>query len=127
MKLPDEYELNVLIEKIKEFQGVLAVILFGSYAKNKMKEISDIDIAVVVSNLDKHIESEIGSMYSSKFDVVLFHRLPIHIQFDVFKYGKEVFCRDKNALLEIKRKVLREYIEMSDMYERIKRRLTVCE
>ncbi len=112
-----------LIEKIKEFPEVLAIILFGSYAKNKAKEISDIDIAVVLRRVDKQIEAEIGSMYSKSLDVVLFHRLPLHIQFEVLKYGKEVFCRDEKALLEIKRMVLVEYIEMSEMYERVKRRV----
>jgi hypothetical protein len=66
-------------------------------------------------------------MYSPSFDVVLFHRLPLHIQFEVLKYGKEIFCRDEKNLLEIKRRVLREYIEMSDMYERIKKRVLTCE
>lgn len=123
MKLQDDYELDDLIEKIKEFPEVLAIIIFGSYAKDTAKEISDIDIAVVVRNPDKHMESEIGSMYSQKFDVVLFHRLPLHIQFEVLKYGKAIFCRDEKNLLEIKRRVLSEYMEMSDMYERIKRRV----
>ena len=123
MKVENEYGLNVLIEKIKEFPEVLAIIFFGSYAKETAKEISDIDIAVIVKNPDKDIESEIGSMYSPKIEVVLFHRLPLHIQFEVLKHGKEVFCRDTKKLLEIKRKVLREYIEMSDMYERIKWRV----
>ncbi|MDY6985261.1 MAG: nucleotidyltransferase domain-containing protein [Candidatus Thermoplasmatota archaeon] len=123
MKVKGEYELNALIEKIKEFPEVLAIIIFGSYAKETAKEISDIDIAVVVRDPDKHIEGEIGSMYSPKFDVVLFHHLPLHIQFEVLKQGKAVFCRDEKNLLEIKRRVLGEYMEMSDMYERIKRRV----
>jgi len=125
--LQDESGLNTLIEKIKGFPEVLAIILFGSYAKDTTKEISDIDIAVVIRDPDKHIEGEIGSMYSQNFDVVLFHRLPLHIQFEVFKYGKEVFCRDEKNLLEIKRRVLHEYIEMSSMYERIKRKVLACE
>ena len=102
IKMGDEYGLNALIEKIKEFPEVLAIILFGSYAKGAAKDISDIDIAVVVRNPDRHIEGEIGSMYSPSFDVVLFHRLPIHIQFEVLKHGKEVFCRDEKALLEMR-------------------------
>ncbi len=128
IKIGDEYGLNALIEKIKEFPEVLAIILFGSYAKGTAKDIiSDIDIAVVVRNPDRYIEGEIGSMYSPSFDVVLFHRLPLHIQFEVLKYGKEVFCRNEKALLEIGRRALSEYLEMSDMYERIKRRVLACE
>lgn len=119
----DERSLNALLEKIKEFPEVLAIILFGSYAKEKAKEMSDIDIAVVVRNPDKHIEGELGSFYSPNFDVVLFHRLPLHIQFEVLKHGKVVFCRNEKGLLEIKRGVLSEYIEMSEMYERIRRRV----
>ncbi|AEH51459.1 type VII toxin-antitoxin system MntA family adenylyltransferase antitoxin [Pseudothermotoga thermarum] len=123
MKVRDPDCFNTVIEKIKGFPEVIAIILFGSYAKGTAKEISDIDIAVVVRNPDKYIEGEIGSMYSPNFDVVLFHRLPLHIQFEVFKHGKEIFCRDEKKLLEIKRMVFREYIEMSDMYERIKRKV----
>lgn len=123
MNKDDAEKLNALIEKIKEFPEVFAIVLFGSCAKDEAKEISDIDLAVIVSNPDKLIEDEIGSMYSKKFDVVLFHRLPLHIQFEVLKHGKILFCRDEEMLLEIKRNVLREYLEMSDMYERIKKRV----
>ena len=123
IKPEDKLRLNTLIEKIKKFPEVLAIILFGSYAKDAAKEISDIDIAVVIRNPDKCMEGEIGSMYSQKFDVVLFHRLPLHIQFEVLKHGREIFCRNEKELLKIKRRVLSEYIEMSDMYERIKRRV----
>lgn len=99
------------------------IILFGSFAKGKAKEMSDVDIAVVIEKPNKHIEAEIGSMSSPFFDVVLFHRLPLHIQFEVLKYGKEVFCRDEKAFLEIKFIVLRDYLEMSPMYERFKKRI----
>ncbi len=119
-------KLDTLIEKIKKYPEVLAIILFGSCAKDTEKEISDIDIAVVVRNPDKHIESEIGSMYSPTLDVVLFHRITLRIKFEVLKHGKEIFCRDEKKLLEIKLRVLREYIEMSDTYKRIKRRVLRC-
>lgn len=56
-----------------------------------------------------------------QFDIILFHRLPLHIQFEVLKYEKEVFCRDQNKFLEIKFKVLKDYLEMSEMYERFKK------
>ncbi|MCM8766702.1 MAG: nucleotidyltransferase domain-containing protein [Candidatus Omnitrophica bacterium] len=97
MELKDKSILNNLIEKIKKFEDVLAIILFGSYAKGNAKEISD--IAVVLKDVNKQIESEIKSIYSKKFDVVLFHRLALYI-----KYGKEIFCRDEEIFVEIKGK-----------------------
>ncbi|MEM1810836.1 MAG: nucleotidyltransferase domain-containing protein [Thermofilaceae archaeon] len=118
-----EYELSSLIERIKEFPETLAIILFGSYVRGAIKGTSDIDVAVIVRKPDKRVEAEIGSMYSPYFDVVLFHRLPLHIQFEVLKYGRVVFCRDEEELLEVKRRVLREYLDTAWMYERIKRKV----
>ena len=77
----------------------------------------------VIDKPDKKIEAEIGSLYSDKFDIALFHKLPLYIQFEVLSYGEEVFVRDEKTLLNIKRKVLREYLEMSRIYERIKRKV----
>jgi predicted nucleotidyltransferase len=127
MKFEDNTALTLLIEKIKAIPDVLAIVVFGSYAVGNTKEMSDIDIAVIVAKADRHIEADIGSMYSPKFDVVLFHRLPLHIQYEVLKNGNVIFCRNEEHFLEITRNVLREYLEMSDMYERIKRRVLVCD
>lgn len=123
----DKAALNSIIEKIKEFPDVIAIVLFGSGVKGGMKPLSDIDIAVILRRQDKYLEAEIGSMYSPNFDVVLFHRLPLHIQFEVLKHGNVVFCRDESALLDIKQRVLRQYLDTSEMYERIKRRVLTCD
>lgn len=112
--------INKILEELKRYDEVLSVILFGSYAKDNPKPISDIDICVILNNPDENIEAEIGSMYSSKIDLVLFHRLPLHIQFEVFKYGKILYFKNEEKLSEIKIKVLREYLEMSKFYEKIK-------
>lgn len=105
----------------KKCPEVIAVYLFGSYVKDTRKPISDIDIAVILENPNVEIEAEIGSLYSPEIDVVLFHRLPLHIQFEVLKYGRELFCRDDDLLLEIKMRVLRDYLDTQWLYERITR------
>jgi hypothetical protein len=108
-----------VLEQIKLHPSVLAIYLFGSYTKNKTKPISDIDIAVILDNPTKDTEADIGSLYSEKIDIALFHRLPLYIQFEVFKYGQEIFNRDEKKLLRIKRKVLNEYLDTSWLYKRI--------
>lgn len=113
--------LEKIIKIIKENHKVMAIYLFGSYATGKEKPISDVDIAVILKDPSKEDEAEIGSLYSDKIDLVLFHRLPVYIQYEVFKYGKKIFVRDEEYVLDVKLKVLREYLEYVRMYEYFKK------
>ena len=113
-----------LVGDIKKWKELQAVYLFGSQAKGRPTPLSDIDIAVMVKpskNL-KEIEADIGSSSSPTVDVVPFHRLPLYIQFEVFKYGKAIYVRYKAALLDLKIRVLPEYLDNSYLYERLKQR-----
>ena len=107
--------------KFKKYEDVVAIILFGSYVSNKVKPISDVDIAVIVKN--ESMEHEIGSYSSNIFDIVPFHRLPLYIQFELLKHGKILFLRDENYFKEVKSRTLREYTEMKPLYERMSRRI----
>ncbi|MEW5693897.1 MAG: nucleotidyltransferase domain-containing protein [Candidatus Hydrogenedentota bacterium] len=112
-------DINKILETIENNPKVIAVYLFGSYAKNEEKPISDIDLAVILRDYNKEDEAEIGSLYGKDIDLVLFHRLPLHIKFEVFKYGKELLIRDEDYLLDIKLAVLREYLENTRFYRLI--------
>ena len=47
-------------------------------------------------------EAELGSLYSRKVDLVLFHRLPTYIQFEVLREGKILlYLRDEEKFREI--------------------------
>ncbi len=124
MKKIARNEIGRIVANLREFRKVEAILLFGSYAKGTAKPFSDIDIAVIAKNPDKSIESEIASHSSNAFDVVNFHRLPLYIQFEVLKYGKPLFVRDTKSFLEKRKSVLREYLEMSDFYEKLSRRIS---
>jgi predicted nucleotidyltransferase len=50
-------EIDGIVEDLKKYSEVMVIILFGSYAKGKMKPISDIDIAVMLKNPDKFLVS----------------------------------------------------------------------
>ncbi|MBO8183774.1 MAG: nucleotidyltransferase domain-containing protein [Archaeoglobus sp.] len=108
-----------IIESIKNHPDVIAIYLFGSYAKGEQTPMSDVDIAVILGNLNPENEAEVGSLISPEIDVVLFHRLPLHIKFEIFRYGKELFVRDEGKLVEIKLEVMREYLDTYRMYKRI--------
>jgi predicted nucleotidyltransferase len=113
-------ELDDVIAELKSHKQVSAAVLFGSHAKGKTKPLSDIDIAVFVNKPTKKTEADIGSMSSKVLDVSLFHRLPLYIQIEALKHGKPLFIRNKSHYLKIKRETIRNYLEMSHIYERIK-------
>jgi len=112
-------KISKIIEVIKSHPNVIAIYLFGSHAKGEATPLSDIDIAVILENPTPESEADIGSLSSPEIDVVLFHRLPLHIKYEVFKYGREIFVRDEEKLLEIKLKVMREYLDTVRMYKMI--------
>ncbi len=107
------------MKKIKFHPGLIAIILFGSYSKSENKPISDIDIAVILKNPSPEDEADLGSLYSDRVDLVLFHRLPLHIQYEVLKYGKEIFVKDEEEFLKIKMNVLRDYLDALWLYKKI--------
>jgi predicted nucleotidyltransferase len=113
-------DLEKILAELKSHPKVVAIYLFGSYARGEATPLSDIDIAVILNDIDPQTEGEIGSLYSDKIDLVLFHRLPIYIQFEVLKEGKELFVADEEYLKEVRFQVIRDYLEHEWLYRRLK-------
>lgn len=107
-----------VLAEVQQHPKVVAIFLFGSWARGEQMPISDVDIAVLLDNPDKRDEADIGSMYSPTIDLVLFHRLPVRIQFQVLKEGQPLFVRDEEKLIETTFQVMRQYHEMEWMYRR---------
>ena len=116
-------DVNKLVKDLKKIKKVEAIILFGSYAKGTEKPISDIDIAVIIKNPDIDTEAKVASSSSDKIQITLFNRLPLYIQFDVFKYGKILFIKNEKILFDMKRHVLREYLDTEYLYRRMGRKI----
>jgi len=113
-------DLEKVLSELREHPKVVAVYLFGSQARGEATPLSDIDIAVILKDIDPKAEGEVGSLYSKKIDLVLFHRLPLYIQFEVLKEGKELLVKDEEYLEEVKLRVLRDYLEQEWLYRRLK-------
>ncbi len=111
-----------IIETIKAHPDVIAMYLFGSHAKGEATPLSDIDIAVILENPTSEIEADIGTLSSPETDIVLFHRLPLHIKFEVFRHGREIFVRDEEKLAEIRFRVMREYLDTTENFSKFLKR-----
>ncbi len=127
VKLPSHFGkvITGILSDLKKKKDVEAVYLFGSYAQGKAGPLSDLDLAVLIKESKelKESESEVSACSSALVDAVPFHRLPLYIQFEVFKYGRPLFIRNAAYLSQLKLKVLREYLDHVYLYERIERRV----
>jgi len=116
-------ETQDLVEELRKNPNVSAVVLFGSQATGKARPNSDADLAVLLNKTDRETEAEVGSMYSEKIDLALFHRLPLYIQFRVFREGKTLYVGDEAHLLDTKLRTMRGYHEMQYHYEKRKKHI----
>ena len=77
---------------------VLAVLLFGSYARG------DVDICVVASGEDRtkllYDIFRSVDVFGKRYDVFVFEELPLYMKFEVMENHKIVFCRGLPELCE---------------------------
>jgi predicted nucleotidyltransferase len=95
--------LERLLSSASADPEILAVILFGSSARDEMTASSDIDICLVfrLGKADRLALSRKRLEYAeSDIDVQIFQFLPIYIRRRVLKEGKVLFCRDEEELYE---------------------------
>ena len=109
-----------VVEDIKKNEKVVAIILFGSWAKGRVTPLSDIDLAVIIKEPDPKTEAEIGSMCSRMIDISLFHKLPVYIQHSILKDGIVLYLKkeDEDFYKEVVLKVIRNYLEMEWIYRK---------
>ena len=107
-----------LIENLSKIKSVNSIILFGSQANGKVRADSDIDLAVISDKISEKEGMKIIGYSNDKTDISLFSRLPIIIQFRVFKEGKVLFCRDEKNLHNIKCETFIKYMDFAPFIER---------
>ncbi len=116
-----EKALNTLVGKAKKDKKILAVMVFGSYARGE--EYRDIDVALVLyPEKPKPLEaSNIRIKYSGisdKLDVHVFQQLPLYIQKRILKEGKIILCKNENAFYEVNIISVREIGDFMPKYLR---------
>lgn len=93
-----------LIEELKTLSGVQTIILFGSYAKNTQKPLSDLDICIITKINSTHQEQrEISSYGNDELDISLFHTLPLSLQYKILHEGKILYTTKDISTLKLKK------------------------
>ena len=119
-------KLAMLFESEKR---VLVAYLFGSYARGLETPRSDVDIAVLLSEVPErpleyylYLERELAKVLEMDVDLVFLNEAPPLLKYQVIKYGRLLFSRDERVRVMFEAKSLCEYLDFS----RVLRRYDEC-
>ena len=100
---------------------VLVAYLFGSHARGKATPISDVDVAVLLSEAvprETYLDYRIALMQeltrvfrSDEVQVVIVNQAPPLLAYKVIVEGKPLFCRDEVARLRFRTDATRRYLD----------------
>lgn len=108
-------EIEKIISGLRKLSSVKAAILFGSHAKGRQRKDSDIDICVITEPAnDKPLEFS-----SEKYDISLFHSLPLMVRYHVFRDGKVLFNKDDRLLTKLKFWTITNYLDEKHWRDRL--------
>ena len=116
---PDISIIPSLAETLGQQRSVIAVILFGSVARNEQKPFSDIDICIVTDRtITDEEKAELAGYSSPSVEISFFHDLPVAIRYRAIKEGKILYCRDSLALRRVMKDTIRIYLDFQPVLRR---------
>ncbi len=112
--------LNTIISRAKKDKLVLAVALFGSYARGEAHR--DIDICIFLqpktySQLDLSKKKLSYQPDNEKYDVQIFQQLPLYIRKRILKEGRILYCKDEDTLYDTYFRTIKDFNLFEPYYE----------
>lgn len=121
--LPDDIaeRFQALPEKVVGVEGLIALWLFGSFARDEATPISDVDLAYLpdeklTGDALERFETELyltisGALRTDEFTFVNLRRAPTFFAWRVLAEGKLLFCRDELACAEVRETILQRFAD----------------
>lgn len=116
---------NKLINVFKCDKDIISLYLFGSYAKNTVKPLSDIDLAVLLNTgLSKEkyglkrielLNKAIDVLRTDEIDLIILNQAPPLQGFQIIKYGRILFCKDETKRINMQVHILNRYFDILPM------------
>lgn len=126
-------EIKETLNKIQEILiqkfNPLAIILFGSYARNSQNKDSDIDIAIISSNTDKkqmfYAKQQLEETFMKDIDLVNLKDINMSdgFRYEILMNGIVLYCSDTYKYELYKLDMFREYLELNESRQDIINRI----
>lgn len=117
-----------VLEDLKKFfeneKRVEVVYLFGSHARGLDTVASDVDLAVLLSEVPEnfldyylYLVNRLSEFFGDRLDLVVLNIMPPMFKYQVIKYGEIVFCRDNRFRVMFESRALCEYLDFRRVLE----------
>ena len=112
-----------LINKIKEYllknENIIAIILFGSYARKTENINSDIDIAIKLNKeISKkelfHLKLNLEDLVNKDVDLLNLDEIADGIRYEILINGETLYARNEFYFELYKLQMYREYLELNE-------------
>lgn len=111
-------------------QGVIAVLLYGSYAKGTAQPDSDVDIAVLfqpesIPSFSElwDIRNNLAEALGSEVDLICLNKVGPIISSQVYKYHQSLLVRDKRMLEKYFMRLIVDYAELKEFRKEMEERI----
>ncbi len=106
--------MEVVIDKAERDRNIIAVLLFGSYAR-KDSTFEDVDVALILKDTDKtdifaysRAIEDLGIAHKISIDFAELNRMPIAMQSDILDEASVLYMRNKDELYDYCLKIMKE-------------------
>lgn len=117
-----------IIEKIKKYfsdkNEVIAVYLYGSYARNKQKDDSDIDLAVLFTdNIDNALslrfayEDQLSKILLKKIEIQELNICRIDFAYRVLQEGILIYSGNNNKRIQFEINTMNSYFDLKPFFD----------
>lgn len=108
-----------LIKKVKQEVNPAFIILFGSFAKDTVREESDIDLAYFsskqLSSYDRFLLSnELALIGGREVDLVDIKEIDTVFTMQIFAHGTPIYIRDENEFIRQRMRAYSMYVTLNE-------------
>ncbi len=127
----DESDLSAISRYAATVEDIVAVYVFGSYAREQAGPLSDIDVAVLLRPTvaaERYLDARLQCMHDmanilqrNDVDIVILNEAPLALGYRVLRDGKLLFCGDRATLTAFKATTITRYLDFQPIIERHER------
>lgn len=107
--------------------GVIAVYLYGSYARGEPSPFSDVDIAVLLTDdipVERYLDVELELMDNisrilghPEVEVRVLNKTPVVFRYEIVRDGRLSYCCDEDARVEFEANTMLEYFDFKHVLD----------